>query len=79
MTGSARILEAALPSYRLGEVIGQGGYGVVRFGRHRNLDRPVAVKQIPEPLVSDPAVRARFAEEAQTLASFDHPHIRPDL
>jgi serine/threonine-protein kinase len=75
VTASEQILAAALPSYRIGQVIGQGGYGVVRFGRHRNLDRPVAVKQIPTALVTDPEVRARFAEEAQTLASFDNPHI----
>jgi serine/threonine-protein kinase len=75
VTATDKVLAAALPSYRVGPVIGRGGYGVVRFGRHRNLDRPVAVKQIPTALVSDPAVRARFAEEARTLASFDSPHI----
>lgn len=66
---------AALPDYEVGQVLGQGGYGVVRFGRHRNLDRPVAIKQIPAPLASDPEVRRRFVEEARTLAGFDHPHI----
>ncbi len=76
MSGSTeRDLIDALPGYEVGGVLGQGGYGVVRFGRHRRLGRPVAIKQIPSALARDPEVRARFVEEARALASFDHPHI----
>jgi serine/threonine protein kinase len=68
---------AALPSYEIGEEIGRGGWGIVREGRHRRLDRQVAIKQLPPSLSGDPSVRERFAAEARVLASLDHPHIVP--
>jgi hypothetical protein len=68
---------AALPSYEIGEEIGRGALGIVREGRHRRLDRQVAIKQLPPSLSGDPSVRERFAAEARVLASLDHPHIVP--
>ena len=70
-------LTEALPRYEIGGELGQGAFGVVRSGRHRQLGRDVAIKQLPPVFAADPAVRERFAAEARVLASLDHPHIVP--
>jgi hypothetical protein len=67
----------ALPNYEVGSELGRGGWGVVLSGRHRQLDRQVAIKQLPRAFASDASVRARFVTEARLLASLDHPHIVP--
>src|SRR5437763_13468916 len=66
---------AALPSYEIGSELGRGACGVVLAGRHRQLGRLVAIKQLPEAFGEEPAVRARFIAEARVLATLDHPHI----
>ena len=70
-------LTEALPGYEIGGEVGRGAFGVVRSGRHRQLGRDVAIKQLPPVFAADPAVRRRFASEARVLASLDHPHIVP--
>ena len=73
----AASIAAVLPSYEIAGELGRGGFGVVLSGRHRQLGRPVAIKELPAALANDPAVRARFVTEARVLASLDHPHIVP--
>ncbi|MGI9080094.1 MAG: serine/threonine-protein kinase [Acidimicrobiales bacterium] len=68
---------AALPGYEVGAELGRGGWGAVLAGRHRQLGRDVAIKQLPPAFANDPAVRARFIAEARMLASLDHPHVVP--
>src|ERR1700738_3621737 len=68
---------AALPEYDIGGELGRGGFGLVLSGRHRQLRRDVAIKELPPALAADPRVRARFAAEARVLASLSHPHIVP--
>jgi serine/threonine-protein kinase len=51
--------------------------GVVLAGRHRQLGRDVAIKQLPPAFAADEEVRRRFGQEARTLASLAHPHIVP--
>ena len=70
-------LQEILPTYEIGGVIGRGGFGIVLEGRHRQLRREVAIKQLPEGFAAEPDVRARFLVEARLLASLDHPHIVP--
>jgi hypothetical protein len=50
---------------------------VVVAGRHRQLGREVAIKQLSPGLMSDDVVRQRFLAEARVLASIDHPHVVP--
>ena len=76
MNDSERVA-AALPAYDIGTELGRGGWGIVLAGRHRHLQRDVAIKQLPFAFSSDPDVRARFVTEARLLASLDHPHIVP--
>ena len=77
MTLDQEQVEEALPSYEIGHELGRGGWGVVLAGRHRQLGREVAIKQLPRAFAADPDVRARFTAEARVLASLDHPHIVP--
>jgi serine/threonine-protein kinase len=71
------LLTDALPRYEILDEIGRGGWGIVLEGRHRELDRRVAIKQLPRAFGADPAVRDRFIAEARLVASLDHPHIVP--
>ena len=72
-----QLIADALPAYDVGGVLGQGGFGVVLAGRHRQLDRRVAIKQLSRTVAADVAVRRRFTAEARVLASLDHPHVVP--
>ncbi len=71
---------ALTPGTRLGvyEVIakiGQGGMGQVWRARDTTLNRDVALKVLPDVFASDADRLMRFAREAQTLASLNHPNI----
>lgn len=68
-------IEAALPDYEIKQELGRGAMGIVYLGRHRHLDRPVAIKSLPAAFAADQAVRDRFVSEAKVLASLDHPHV----
>ena len=70
-------LETALPGYEIGTELGRGAFGVVVAGRHRQLGREVAIKQLSPALMSDETVRTRFLAEARVLAAIDHPHVVP--
>ena len=76
MTESARISDA-LPDYDVERELGRGGMGIVFLGRHRRLDRGVAIKELPPSFAAEPEVRERFSTEARTLATLSHPHIVP--
>jgi len=68
---------AVLPGYEIGGELGRGGWGIVLEGRHRQLGREVAIKQLPAAFAADQDVRARFVSEARLLAALDHPHVVP--
>ncbi len=61
--------------YRLGSKLGEGGMGEVWQATDTKLNREVAIKILPEAVASDPTRLARFAREAQVLASLNHPGI----
>jgi non-specific serine/threonine protein kinase len=77
MTLDEDLVRAALPLYEVHGELGRGAWGVVIAGRHRQLGRDVAIKQLPRAFGADPAVRSRFVTEARLLASLDHTHIVP--
>ena len=72
-----RLAPVAAGGDEVGGELGRGGWGVVLGARHRTLDRPVAIKQLPRGFAADPGVRARFVAEAKVLAALSHPHIVP--
>jgi YVTN family beta-propeller protein len=66
-----------LGSYRIDDVAGNGGMGVVYRATQLDLDRPVALKVIAQKFAHDDAFRGRFKAEAQLAALIDHPNIVP--
>jgi serine/threonine protein kinase len=75
----ARLTTTLDGRYRLREVLGSGGMGVVFLADDISLARPVAIKVLPAELADDKKVVARFRREAKTAASLDHPGIIPVL
>lgn len=63
-----------IAGYRILQVIGRGGMGIVYEAEQSNPRRRVALKVIRYDLVT-PSVVRRFRYEAQTLAHLDHPGI----
>ena len=61
--------------YEVTTQIGAGGMGEVYRATDSKLGRDVAIKILPRHFVDDPERRARFAREARTLATLNHPHI----
>jgi Tol biopolymer transport system component/predicted Ser/Thr protein kinase len=61
--------------YRITARIGAGGMGVVYRAQDTKLNRPVAIKVLPEVLADNPDRRRRFEREARLLASLNHPYI----
>jgi Tol biopolymer transport system component len=55
--------------------IGEGGMGQVFRARDTRLNRDVALKVLPDAFAGDADRLARFAREAQTLASLNHSNI----
>jgi len=68
-------LQQSLPEYEVGDELGRGAMGIVYLGRHRALDRKVAIKQLPASFAADAEVRERFLAEARTVAGLNHPHV----
>jgi predicted Ser/Thr protein kinase len=61
--------------YRLLSLLGAGGMGFVYLAEQVGLGRRVAVKMLFAERARDEAAVRRFAREARTLASVDHPGI----
>ena len=64
-----------LGPYTIVAPLGTGGMGEVYRARDTKLGRDVAIKILPSHFTNDPERRARFAREARTLATLNHPHI----
>lgn len=74
---SPKLIEEALPAYRVDRELASGGFSSVWLGHHRQLGRRVAIKQLSALFASDASVRRRFRSEARILSSLDNPHVVP--
>jgi serine/threonine-protein kinase len=63
--------------YRIEELIGRGGMGVVYRAFDLRLKRPVALKLVAPSLVRDGEFRERFARESELLMSLEHANVVP--
>lgn len=62
--------------YELGEVLGEGGFGVVHRAVMVSTGKEVALKTLrPEILEADTTARARFYREHRIVARLNHPNI----
>ena len=69
------MMNRQIGSYTIVAPLGAGGMGEVYRARDSKLGRDVAIKILPSHFTADPERRARFAREARTLATLNHPHI----
>ena len=73
----ARIQEKIGDRFRLLELLGRGGMGIVFRALETALDREVALKVLAIDPLFDPDAYARFEREAKLAARLDHPGIVP--
>jgi serine/threonine protein kinase len=57
--------------------IGRGGMGVVYMARDEKLERPVAIKVLPQESGEQQETRERFLREARIAGQLSHPNIVP--
>lgn len=67
--------DAIFGEYRIVDITGRGGMGVVYRARQRRLNRMVALKVIADAGAQDPGFRSRFLRESRLAAAIDHPNI----
>lgn len=63
--------------YRIEDVAGEGGMGVVYRATQLGLERNVALKLITPELGEDDEFRERFKRESKTAAAIEHPNVIP--
>jgi len=61
--------------YRVRQVLGRGGMGVVYAGVQPLIEKRVAIKVLNAELSSDPALVRRFLDEARAVNRIRHPNI----
>lgn len=69
------MLGQTLGCYKVVEVIGRGGMGIIYKAHDQWMDRTIAIKMLHQHLVHDQQSLLRFNQEAKAAGNIEHPNV----